>query len=233
MPGEVLGGAISAAIPVVGAGISAALERGWAKRDLAAQNFYNSPSQQLARLEAAGLPAAAFFSGGVSSQSDQPRASNIDPSLGTAEGINNYMQNRFQTKQLALLDAQTRKTEAEANEASGRAAWLGAEAPNFYGPINTNQAALMDIDKQRKDAERAAADSTSQIQQIIADRKDEQITSEIQRANAATDLARQQFRNNEDFLQFQRDFIKGINEGKDFWGTFKALLSMALLKQNR
>jgi len=110
-----LSGIAGAVIPGIGAQASAQMQRRWALDDLERQNEYNSPAAQLQRLKAAGLPAASFFSGGVSSQSDMPRSSNVDPTLGYAEGVQNFMQNRMQQAQIRAIEANARGAEADAN----------------------------------------------------------------------------------------------------------------------
>lgn len=120
----------AAAAPLTFAGSmgAAALQRKWALKDLAAQNLYNSPKMQVQRNTEAGLPLAAMFGGGVTQQSEQPRATNVDPNLGVARGIEAYQNNRMNQKQLELLDAQIKKTDAEGDEAKGRAQWLGKQS---------------------------------------------------------------------------------------------------------
>lgn len=120
------------AIPVVGNVISSAIQRGQSRRDIERQNEYNSPKNQLARLREAGLPAATMLGGSyVNAQTDLPQVSNLDPTLGTAKGIETFMQNRIQKQQIQtmrqemdLRDATIQKTRAEADVATGFAEWM-------------------------------------------------------------------------------------------------------------
>lgn len=104
--------ALGAISPIASIG-AAALQRNWALKDWHRQNEYNSPKQQINRNKQAGLPLAAMFSQGGSTSSDV-RATQVDPSLGTARGIEAFQSNRLQRKQLQLMDEQI--GEAEANK---------------------------------------------------------------------------------------------------------------------
>ena len=97
------------ALPVVGSALSSIIGRGQALRDIREQRAYESPENQLKLLKDAGIPAAAYFSGSAGQQSELPRATNIDPSLGTAEGVEKFMQNRMSKMQLALTESELRK----------------------------------------------------------------------------------------------------------------------------
>lgn len=102
------GSNLLAGIPVLGSLISGFIQRDWAKRD----REYNSPKNQVARLREAGLPLASMFSGGAGGQT-QTRGSELDPSLGTAQGLDKYFTNRMTRKQLQLMDEQIGKAEAD------------------------------------------------------------------------------------------------------------------------
>ena len=86
---------------------------------IAAQNAYNSPAAQLARLREAGLPMAAFTSQGTGNQSGLPGTHDMG-----ASQISNYIATRTALKQIDLIDAQTQKMRAEAEESIGRLNWL-------------------------------------------------------------------------------------------------------------
>lgn len=94
------------ALPVVGAVGAAFLQRKWALKDLERQNAYNHPRAQKERLRQAGLPLATMFGGQGGSTSEQPQNTQVDPSLGTAKGLESFYQNRMQTKQQQLMDEQ-------------------------------------------------------------------------------------------------------------------------------
>lgn len=130
-------GTIASALPIVGNIFSSLQQRKWAKKDLAEQNKYNSPAEQLARLKAAGLPAAAFFGGGVSSQSDQPRSTQIDQTLGTAPLIEKFSMNAIQKKQLQILDAEIMEKEALAKLHAAEANWWTGQGTSSASPTGT------------------------------------------------------------------------------------------------
>lgn len=144
-------------IPVVGSIASGMLQRHWATKDVANQNLYNTPKEQVKRLREAGLPLASMFSGsGASVQSDLPRSSEIDPTLGTARGIENYFQNRLMKMQLQLQEQALRlgeenikKTGAEANLAQGEADyWSRLDPMGREGA--TNQFTYLESKKQQQ-----------------------------------------------------------------------------------
>lgn len=111
--GPVLAGIGSALAPIGGAIGSAALQRSWALKDWERVNEYNSPKNQVARAREAGLPLASMFSGSGGSTSSAPNATNVDPTLGTAQGLQASALNRMQRKQLQLMDEQIGKAEAD------------------------------------------------------------------------------------------------------------------------
>lgn len=120
--------ALGAISPIASIG-AAALQRNWALKDWHRQNEYNSPKQQINRNKQAGLPLAAMFSQGGSTSSDV-RATQVDPSLGTARGIEAFQSNRLQRKQLQLMDEQI--GEAEANKVIAQVAANEATGKDFY-----------------------------------------------------------------------------------------------------
>lgn len=84
-------------------------------------NEYNSPKAQMERLMSAGLnPMLAYGSLGGSSasmQSSSPASASTMPSgPNLADGFANFGQQSMQTAQTALLNAQARKTDAEAEQ---------------------------------------------------------------------------------------------------------------------
>lgn len=97
----------------VGASLgAAAIQRNWALKDWHRQNEYNLPINQVKRNRDAGLPLAAMFSQGGSTSTDV-RSSEVDPTLGVAQGIQQYQQNRLLRKQLQMLDEEIGIKEAE------------------------------------------------------------------------------------------------------------------------
>lgn len=133
-----VGQAGQASLPVIGNIASLLLQRSWAKKDLAAQNLYNSPVEQLKRLKEAGLPAAAFFSGGVSSQSDQPRAVNVSPDLGTSEVFNKFQLNQIQKLQVQDMEQAVRLKKIQGDMAEAERDFMLTEwFDNMKNPVGT------------------------------------------------------------------------------------------------
>lgn len=216
MPGgEILGGVLSSAIPVVGAGISAALERKWALQDQAEQRQYNSPQNQLRLLEEAGLPAAAYFASGAGAQSEQPRATNVDPTLGTAEGVQNYFQTRQQQASLKLMDAQIRNANADADIKEGQASWMKGVADDS---TQTNQTRLLGADMTSREMKASIDGFTSVIQGQIAESGNNEVlrklrVGELDKLIMSNDLLKQALDDNKQMMQFKRDLATAINEG--------------------
>lgn len=90
----------------VGAIGSTLLQRHYSIKDRAHQEAYYHPAAEKARLAEAKIPMAAMFSGGFGGESSVPNAPNVDPTLGTAKGIETFLQNRFQKQQIELLQKQ-------------------------------------------------------------------------------------------------------------------------------
>lgn len=116
---------------ILGAAASWLLSRQAAQRDLQQQNQYNAPVEQVARLRAAGLPLAAMFGGGVSQQSEQPRATQVDPTLGVSDQIQKGMLMQFQQKQMELIEQQL-----ETEKAKTKQTW--ADALNSFTNAQRN-----------------------------------------------------------------------------------------------
>lgn len=100
-------------IPSIGSLGAAAIQRNWALKDWNRVNEYNHPKNQVKRNTEAGLPLAAMFARGGSTSSDV-RSTQVDPTLGTGKGLEAFMSNRLQRKQLQLMDENI--GEAEANK---------------------------------------------------------------------------------------------------------------------
>lgn len=102
-----------AAASGVGNFISGAQRRQQQQHDIAEQNKYNSPAEQLKRLREAGLPYGAFESGQAGTQSALPEANAALNNFGS-ESLTNFMTTHLQLKQIELLDAQIKNTQEEA-----------------------------------------------------------------------------------------------------------------------
>lgn len=186
---------------------SGLLQRHWAKKDLKEQNAYNSPQAQLGRLEDANLPAASFFSGGVSNQSEQPRQTEL-PKL-------DYQQTRLQQKQLLMLDAQIRATNADADQKQSYSRWLNEQSPNTLGPTNTNAGRLYDTKLATQEAQKAAADASQMIQQQIAASGENGMLTKLKEGQLdgllkQNRMLEQVFQDNQLFMTFKRDFSERI-----------------------
>lgn len=107
---------LSTVLPIGGAFGSAALQQSYALKNWERQNAYNHPKEQIKRLKEAGLPLASMFSGsGGSSTSQSIDTPNVDPNLGTAEGLQRGMQLAFQRKQMELLTQNIRSATYDAD----------------------------------------------------------------------------------------------------------------------
>lgn len=91
--------------------IGGLINAGTSSSSINQMNKYNDPRAQLQRLNAAGLPFAAFSQGQAGNQSSLPDLS------GIGDGISSYMTNRVQQQQMKLLNEQIDKAKAEADTA--------------------------------------------------------------------------------------------------------------------
>lgn len=186
-------------IPTLGSLGAAAIQRNWALKDWQRVNEYNHPKNQIARNKEAGLPLAAMFSQGGSTSSDV-RSTNVDPTLGTAKGLENFFTNRMQKKQLELLEDQI-YTEKGRGQIAWKEAGLKANeltlsndrlqyeinaegsdrvAPAYQPP--SNQVQSMIRDRQTKDIEKFIKSNQNRMLQLERDIKASQwplITEEI------------------------------------------------------
>lgn len=115
--GEETGGAgsiISALISAGGSLAGSALSRGGSRRAIDRQNEYNKPINQIARLKEAGLPYAAFANTTAGQQSQVQPYTESGLGEGIKGGIERYFMTTMQAKQIELLDAQIKATEAQA-----------------------------------------------------------------------------------------------------------------------
>lgn len=236
MPWEILGGLAGAVIPGLGAQASAQMQRRWALQDLEEQNRYNSPAEQLRRLKEAGLPAASFFSGGVSSQSDQPRSTNVDPTLGFAEGMQNLFQNRIQKAQVKVLEADARAKSADADIKEIDAGLAKKIVPDVYDAsgkplIRRDYKDYLEMDSKAKDVQaKSIANSMAHRINQWEERYGDELRS-ANLANLASDLARNELELQDAQLirEFTRDFIRLYQSG-DFFKSLGPLAATWLLK---
>lgn len=166
---------LSVVAPGIGAALglgAAAIQRKWALRDWERQNEYNSPVAQVQRNKEAGLPLAAMFGGSGGSTSSDVRGTPVDPTLGVAQGMQNYFQNRLQKKQIELLDAQIDKTNVEAynigedyNRKKVENQWFFSEVddPNL---VDTNMFRGLNNERKMKEANRFIQEHEQRIREI-------------------------------------------------------------------
>lgn len=225
--GSVVGSAALSAIPVLGALGSAALQQKYAVKNWERTNAYNHPREQVKRLREAGLPLASMFTGSGGSQSQSLNTPNIDPTLGSAKGLDNYFTNRMQKKQLELMDQELRIRSADADLKEIGRDWARAdyvkEDPNqTLGAIPySNQVMGLVTEQKAKIAE-------SKASEITADLIEAKTQADIDHVLQTIKLGVQAHEYNE-VKQWVDKWIKGeIQEGK--MNAFKALLYKFFLK---
>lgn len=170
------------ALPFVGGIASTILQRRWALKDQERQNQYNSPQHQLALLKQAGLPAAAYFSGGVSAQSESPRDTPVN--TGASEYFNKMAVTEFQKKQMAVMEAEAREKNANADvKVAERDYLLGA--PGQLG----GKLGAMAQEKSPLETRLGA-----EIQHTVIGNQQQQVSLDVARKYAEP-MAAQEFRN--------------------------------------
>lgn len=111
---------IAAALPALIGVAGNVLNRSQSKGDIAKQNAYNSPGQQVARLRAAGLPMAAMEHAQAGTQSALPQTSGKE----IGGNIAGYVSTQTQLMQLKILQEELRLKGAEADKFEAEAQWL-------------------------------------------------------------------------------------------------------------
>lgn len=109
-----------AAIPSLIATAGAMIGRGQSRGDIARQNAYNDPSNQVARLRRAGLPMAAMEGGHAGTQSTLPETSG--DKIGSS--IGSFISNQTQLLQMQLLKEEIRLKGSEADRNEAERDWL-------------------------------------------------------------------------------------------------------------
>lgn len=111
---------LAAWLPAAIGAVGAMIGRKQSQGDIARQNAYNSPAQQVKRLREAGLPIAAMEGGYAGEQSQLPETSGRE----IGGNIASYITTQTQLQQLKILEEEWRlkRTEAERNEAE--TTWL-------------------------------------------------------------------------------------------------------------
>lgn len=221
---------ILSTLPVIGSIGAAALSRRWAQKDLQQQNLYNSPKQQIERLKEAGLPLASMFSGSGGSQSEQPRQTQIDPSLGAAKGLEQYYIGTMQKKQLQLITEQIGKAEADktisqvaANEALGVDKYRRGPVYDKDGflQIGNRQTQDLDLTMRQKEAQ-------TKTTEVIADLQQARTQAEIDHILNTIKLGNQTFDINSVNQKTLNELIKNIGDGK--WDLVQSMLYRLIFK---
>lgn len=134
-----------AALVSAGGGL---IDRFISRGDIAKQNAYNSPTQQVARLKEAGLPMAALTGGVAGNQSQLPEGA------GFKEAVSKYQSTSMQGKQLEILKAEARLKNAQADESEARRDWL-------LGQVNDTSLDMSNLTNQLRTSQNL---QTSQLQ---------------------------------------------------------------------
>lgn len=210
--GAGLGGAALGAIPVIGSMGSAMLQQHYALKNWHRTNAYNHPREQVKRNKEAGLPLAAMFSGSGGSTSQAPSTPNIDPSLGTAQGLEKYFTNRMQKKQIELIDQQIREATASADIKAGEAQWKKLGSPGtelIPGGIQfSNQVVGLEAEQKAKVAQAKTAE-------VMADLARAKTQAEIDHVLQTIKLGMQQHEWNE-LKQYVDKWIKNRLDNNGF-----------------
>lgn len=134
------------------------IQRAQSQGDIARQNAYNSPAQQVARLREAGLPFAAYEKGQSGNQSAIPE---------TNKSLGGFITTQTQLKQLEILKAEIRLKNAEADESEARRAWLlSGKGQDVAG---TNLTSNLRADQSLKASQARGAELTNRITGVAAD----------------------------------------------------------------
>lgn len=138
---------IAPAVPIVG-GVVSNILAGINERKA---RLYNSPANQIKRMQEAGLPTAAGSSiqsgGGVSTKVQDLGTTGLNDNLGKSITRN------IDRKKLQIAAEELKYQKANANIKTGESDWMGQKTENYLGSIQTNQAAMLDFTKSIKESE--------------------------------------------------------------------------------
>lgn len=222
MPLPILAALGAASIPVAGSLGAAAMQRKWALKDWDRINAYNHPGQQIKRLKEAGLPLASMFSGSGGSTSSDIRQSEVDPSLGTASGVDRYFSTRLQQQQLELMKAQTYKATAEAQEATGRVKYLTMPMYDKYGFLQIGNRQTLGLDADLK-----AKQANAKTQEILSNYTEDMTKGQILHTTKTNARLQQQFDSEQMFQKFYKYIDDNWKSGN--WSAFEALINRFFL----
>ena len=220
MGGEALG-ILAGALPVAGAFGSAALQQHYAQKNWKQQNAYNHPKQQIARLKEAGLPLATMFGGQGGSTSSPIPTPNVDPSLGTAQGVNNFQQTMMQRKQLDLMDQELRTKTAAADIAEAERDFQLSRQIDGTIPIkdfepqfgDSNMVQGMRRERAAKQADLEIRGIEKGLKQIDLDMSPEKIRSAIDQVLASTALINLNIQKDEAYYGMIDQIAKDMRDG--------------------
>lgn len=166
------------------------IQRAQSQGDIARQNAYNSPAQQVARLREAGLPFAAYEKGQAGNQSALPE---------TNKGLGSYITSQTQLKQLEILKAEIRLKNAEADESEARRSWLlSGRGEDRAG---TNLTANLGFEQGMRGAQTKGAELTNKITGLDLGNRPLKIQMENTEAAQRIANAYQQFRIGEKHIE--------------------------------
>lgn len=157
---------LATAIPAVSEAIGAMINRGQSRRDIERQNEYNSPINQVRRLNEAGLPMSAMTGNITGNQSALPQTSGTGVA-GAGGKIASYITTAIQQQQLELLVAQTKKENAEANKADAESNYLLQGVDEPYTPTNLTRGIALGQGIQS--AQKKGAELANQITEVAAE----------------------------------------------------------------
>lgn len=213
----------SGVIPVAGALGAAALQQHYAVKNWKRANEYNLPKNQVQRLKDAKLPLAAMFGGSGGSTGGSIPTPNVDPTLGTAEGLRSTNMTRFQRKQMEIMDQELRAKTAEADlKEADRDFQLqrtidssdGKNIPDWQEqPGDSNLVIGLRRDRAIRNLEVQTKGIENQLKTIDLQMKPEQIRSAIDQVLSSTRINNQIIARDEKYFQMldkvMDDMIKG------------------------
>lgn len=149
--------AIVAGLITAGGGL---LDRILSKGDINAQNRYNSPKMQVARLREAGLPMSAMGGGNPTGQ----QSALPEKSQGA---IGKFITTQMELKQLEILKADARVKNAEADKYEAEAAWWLRRRGSDAGP-DTNLTNNLQMQQQMQQTQVEGSEINNTINRLIA-----------------------------------------------------------------
>lgn len=167
------------------------------------QNAYNAPSAEMSRLRAAGINPDMYYSQGASGISASPIASSSG-SVGLQSPIStdfgkSTMQSMLMDSQKKLLDSQTAKNLADANQTNQLTPWVTEQVKSQLGLNEANTKLLNEnVEKVRNESEllrwqSSISQSESEILKAVKESRISQAISEAKVSQAQADVIEKQF----------------------------------------